>query len=783
MTAEVFDDAPADLTPRQDFSKLKSKKNLENEETSVSKRIYTSEETIRKLNFNDEKKRVNSRSDIFIPAPGITVSQVEKERQRLNTLEETARLQNFLLERKIEERREYIEKYKAALKFQAAFRGHIGRQKVSLTKRLNELNSMHSLGEWIEIKDRESGDVWYYNTIDGTSQWDKPISMQDTLLKSKTLALTLKEIPTVSDKRRSASSAPLVKNSNSVSFRSPEELKTIEDNEKAIKECNKILGLQDLAPVENLTVPDGTFKPQLRKTILDAILTTRFDTISTVMSNESWTESQKAPFSKEKQSNPFEVSEKVDKSRPSLCAVVTINKSNKNLSKLNTDGSSDNQETEAINKENLTLSEISHPGFNALSGEQQQTMCFGCWSAGLRRSCALHEGDSKLNPSQTMLLCRNWDLNVMRRRYRSEEIQEIFMKRSSSLRFDGKRRKFLTVTEHRHAIYRALYKQLALFNFRMILVTKSRRWCHSLLDYVRSGQAKPSAGKEISRIMRQKRTKQKGDQVRRYLRKIYRRLPIPPTTGYSYEERKGEIQFLFKHIDQAFGGEVELIKAFPTPKPAKLYLPRLQHLPIPRSIPMPSPEYSGNNLSSSAFGTKILPADSNAAWLEQLCSSLGKDMTLLSMQQVSAITPLPGLELIRKSKYPPPSSIKFATFGRKPVPGLIAVGGLSAEFLVSQLVNTFIPSQYGGFMVMDKTPISPGISPEITIVFTSLVHPPVSQIFILRPVEHPMNYRRAPTITVCSLVEKDNKYYYGRNRPDQTGEQEPHGFRTTTWCA
>ena len=112
---------------------------------------------------------------------------------------------------------------------------------------------------------------------------------------------------------------------------------------------------------------------------------------------------------------------------------------------------------------------------------------------------------------------------------------------------------------------------------------------------------------------------------------------------------------------------------------------------------------------------------------------------------------------------------------------LFSAGGLPVEFLVSQLVTTFIPPQYGNFMVMDKTSVSPGISPEVTIVFQSLVQPPVPQVYVGRPLEHPLNYRRAPSITICSLVEYDDKYYYGRNRPDQTGEQEPHGFRTTSW--
>jgi hypothetical protein len=32
-------------------------------------------------------------------------------------------------------------------------------------------------------------------------------------------------------------------------------------------------------------------------------------------------------------------------------------------------------------------------------------------------------------------MCKNWDLNVMRRRYRAEEIQEVFAKNASSLRY------------------------------------------------------------------------------------------------------------------------------------------------------------------------------------------------------------------------------------------------------------------------------------------------------------------------------------------------------------
>ena len=53
-----------------------------------------------------------------------------------------------------------------------------------------------------------------------------------------------------------------------------------------------LTGLQDMTPQENLFLPDGTFKPQLRNTIQDALLVSRFDSVSTVLMDSRWTESQ-----------------------------------------------------------------------------------------------------------------------------------------------------------------------------------------------------------------------------------------------------------------------------------------------------------------------------------------------------------------------------------------------------------------------------------------------------------------------------------------------------------
>lgn len=48
------------------------------------------------------------------------------------------------------------------------------------------------------------------------------------------------------------------------------------------------------------------------------------------------------------------------------------------------------------------------------------------------------------------------------------------------------------------------------------------------------------------------------------------------------------------------------------------------------------------------------------------------------------------------------------------------MGGLSPLILLSQLVQTNIPAQYGNLMVMETASIAPDVSPEITASFKSL---------------------------------------------------------------
>lgn len=69
-------------------------------------------------------------------------------------------------------------------------------------------------------------------------------------------------------------------------------------------------------------------------------------------------------------------------------------------------------------------------------------VCFNCWSKGTGKTCTLHSGaaagrgaagsgaeqrkaagQTQTRVAESALMCKNWDVGVMRRRYRSEELQ------------------------------------------------------------------------------------------------------------------------------------------------------------------------------------------------------------------------------------------------------------------------------------------------------------------------------------------------------------------------
>lgn len=622
-----------------------------------------------------------------------------------------------------------------------------------------------------------------------------------------------------------------------------------EDHEIVQEELNSALGAgserEDL-----MTAPDGTFKKELRTTVLNTLLESRFDNVATLLANDEWADSHKddlfdgrsasATTSHKPRLNPkrtvtpgmYAIADKLDVTRKPFVSILKkevaatatpgkgVNRAidydalkPPGTGTLGAPSGADGANIVNVNPhDELTMCDISHPGTNDVASPSVSnalstpfdptTMCFGCWSAGVKRQCSIHEDvDMKMKPSQTMLLCRNWDLGVMRRRYRSEEIQEIFLKKSSSLRYDAKRKKFSTVSEQRHPVYRTLANLLNKYNSRLIVFIKVRRWLYSMADAVCAGKVKSGKTATTSQEMKERRSITNQMKLFAYARKVKHLLSLPPVTGTSFPELTGQVVHLLKHRDASTGDDMDIIQALPVPVPVKLYEAREYQLTVPRSIPMPSASAIAANdgsVQTSSHGYHVgvttggkvaqVPAlnifvetDHPAGWFERLTSSLSQFVVKNAQMQISAVTPMKGLELLRRTKRPPPASIKFATLGRKPCPGNFCVGGLAVEFLVSQLVSTYFPAQYGNLVATEQGIVSPGVSPEIAITFLSLLMGPVVQPYILRPVEHPLNYRKSPTITVNSLIAPEVKNHYGENRPEQTGEQDAHGFRTSAW--
>jgi hypothetical protein len=64
-----------------------------------------------------------------------------------------------------------------------------------------------------------------------------------------------------------------------------------------------------------------------------------------------------------------------------------------------------------------------------LKPKRVREVCFTCWSRGQGAKCELHlppgEKDRPVPPGKSALVCGNWDLAAIARKFRSEEIQEV----------------------------------------------------------------------------------------------------------------------------------------------------------------------------------------------------------------------------------------------------------------------------------------------------------------------------------------------------------------------
>ncbi|ETN06432.1 hypothetical protein PPTG_13759 [Phytophthora nicotianae INRA-310] len=415
-------------------------------------------------------------------------------------------------------------------------------------------------------------------------------------------------------------------------------------------------------------------------------------------------------------------------------------------------------------------------------------VCFNCWSASNGRHCDLHQDPSdatrKVRTAESALMCANWELDQLRRKYRAEEIQEIFMKQRACLRYDKKLKQYVTVIECRHPIYRAIDQLSTAWNKTMRRKLHTRSWFRSFLEQIRTDRL-PRAlrgDKDSTRpssFFKLKNTLQNARWVSKYSESVCDFHPRAPVTA---KDRTGTHPVPLRDVITIHPAKPQLrnwILVTEYTKPIALYKPRVYELPPLRCVPMPVPTFLER--LPLPVPNVYFDAGHSASWLERLSARMAIAALQKAALQIGACSPPHGSTDARRTKHVRPLVVLFATFARKPTPGNLDIGGLSAELLIHMLVTTYVPAQFGNFVVFDRRAVAPAPSHDESVTFACLVVEPSTPEYVYRALEHALNVRRPPCIVVAARIHLDEALEARRfplNRPEQTGEEEANGFRT-----
>lgn len=699
------------------------------------------------LQFSEQEAKIRRGTETFVPELKAHLETLQAERQRLAQLrlasaEQAARDAMADLQRAA--RRFIVEHDLAAMALQRVARGRLGRH-IARIRRDEKALEARIDAAWVQVRDRSSGEVWYYNSATNESRWSPPEAMRGVVPR-RAEQVNLPPISVPSAAPVAASPEPRTSNVR----RPGEALYEEEENESMChpSDCCK----DDLGSRRGtLTLPDGSLsKVRLREAVQETLRTQPFDSVSTLVAArcKSATFLRYANSLEDDQIEPVMYSES---SRQYMAAIPILSSSAPRKSQLLV------QHPKAKRTPNLALRDLPHPGSEISSkGEEgvyqpeengqgtawSRRICFTCWSSG-HKTCRLQQDKYEESAaheagSSSILMCQNWDLSVLELRYRNEAIQEKFQKTAKSLRYDKERKGFVPTVEQKHPIYREVMYFIRCCNF-----TKRRKWHQyayvmSLIDEVRAGKVRGRNSDAATKMLVFKNTMQNRAIVRHYTKTARGNFPVAPKTGDTLAEKRGLEVTLERKSDQ--NSPFFRVHVQPAPYPVALFMPRPYALSVPRTVTMPEPPVG----------------------------------------EVTPPAPLDGMQLLRRTKYPPPQTVRFATFARKPRPPRnLAVGGLPAELTAHQLVQAVVPPQFGNFTVMERVWIAPEMSREDVTAswYDNFKSGPINQTFVWRPLQHVLNTRISPTIAIAVDAASD-RHYFGENRPEQTGEHGDVGFRT-----
>uniref|UniRef100_A0A7S2KYF9 WW domain-containing protein n=1 Tax=Leptocylindrus danicus TaxID=163516 RepID=A0A7S2KYF9_9STRA len=459
---------------------------------------------------------------------------------------------------------------------------------------------------------------------------------------------------------------------------------------------------------ERLFSADGSTNAQLRKAISIAMNPSRFESISTLLASPNASVSL-TPDKVRHRATTTPSLFPSDRGNHMVSCSKLIDKGNTSRARYK------RPKTAPVKRGSLALRKVTHQGFNLglkstpggpnedISRKENQApqreICFNCWSAGTGKQCMQHQGKDKAkHGDESLLLCKNWDIDMLRRRYRSEEIHEVFTKTATSLRYDKFQKKFQTVVEHKHPIYRLLAKKIEQCNFTSRRKIRVRLWLTSFIDLLRSGSV---PGLEENRVSAATsflhlRNSLANLRVVRELTNEVRHLhPKPPVTGTTLPELCGKVVLLDEHevLENGIRRTEKLIRVGPTPVPLAFYERKTFELPEPVSFAVDF--FSGNIFQG--------PVDEFVRNL----------FTHTSMLNVLGNKSRSRGHLCRN--YARPRTDAVATLTRRSAISSMKNAGLRAEITIAQSIATDIRSQFGDFRSFDKSKVRPEVTPADTI--------------------------------------------------------------------
>ena len=632
-----------------------------------------------------------------------------------------------------------------------------------------------------------------------------------------------------------------------------------------------------------LFLPDGSANVNLRDTVRHALRVTRFDSVSTIMAHDS-NVLKGSKNGRGGASTTYELGPLRHKAKELSLAASFAMGGKRGKKRGGARGGAQSPDMIDGSGHPKSLRDVSYSGFDgvgslgpgraskrspgAASGDDDdenasllQTLkkpdnvCFGCWSSGNGNKCGAHKvALNDRSGTDSMLICRNWDLGSLRYRYRSEDMQESEMADKASLRWDAERQRFVVTYVSKHATYRATNGVVERYDHGYARLRRWRAWIRSLVEDIRLGRA--GARTNRPSMLRLRRTLLNNSSVVRFTLEIKEDIPLPPTT--STRDMSFNADRMAADPDHP-GDPLLRIIVEVVPQPVALFQARPYDMPSRRRARVRSffmaPPVVEDEVALSEqrreeddglpYGGRLMRAfrakDTNAVaaiyaarrrhrvrdrrtYLRATSRNLAQGVLARALLRLDSSRN----DVLRQEKVVERTkavSIDSEIFGeyfckRGRGPSNIAVGGLSRGVCLAELVLTFIPQQYGRYVVINKRVVAPNqytatkaetvavpfgtekqgsclrggeyrvtfesFSPAPTRAGTSVTQNNVSNL----------NWRRPPSITAsCSVVDSCIGYaeddpnklvdpvaamtYHGENREQQTGEAVFHGFRTT----